>query len=89
MLPVRYYLPPEDVSAELLPSGTRTWCPYKGAAAYWSVALGDRTVPDLVWSYPDPLPDAPELRGCLAFFDERVDVVVDGVPRERPVTPWS
>jgi uncharacterized protein (DUF427 family) len=89
LLPVRYYLPPEDVAAELRPSGTRTWCPYKGQASYWSVAVGDRVVPDLVWSYPEPLADATELGGCLAFFDEQLDVVVDGVPRERPVTPWS
>jgi uncharacterized protein (DUF427 family) len=53
------------------------------------VDLGDRRVPDLVWSYGEPLPDAGELRGYLAFFDERVDLVVDGVARERPTTPWS
>jgi uncharacterized protein (DUF427 family) len=46
-------------------------------------------VPDAVWSYRDPLPDAAQLRGLLCFFDERFDVAVDGVPRPRPVTPWS
>jgi uncharacterized protein (DUF427 family) len=89
MLATRYYLPREDVSAELRPSETRTWCPYKGGATYWSVAVGERVVPDLVWSYEKPLPDAAELEGYLSFFDERMDVVVDGVPRPRPVTPWS
>jgi uncharacterized protein (DUF427 family) len=89
MLPTRYYLPREDVTAELLPSATRTWCPYKGAATYSSVRLGDRVVEDLVWSYPAPLPDAVELGGLVALFDERLDLVIDGVPRPRPVTPWS
>jgi len=89
LLPVRYYLPREDVRATLRPSDTRTWCPYKGAASYWSVELAGRVVPDLVWSYEHPLPDAPELTGLQSFFDERVDVVVDGVARPRPVTPWS
>jgi uncharacterized protein (DUF427 family) len=89
LLPVRYYVPSDDVTADLRPSGTRTWCPYKGQASYWSVAVGDRVVPDLVWSYREPLADAGELGGCLAFFDERLDLVVDGVPRARPVTPWS
>jgi uncharacterized protein (DUF427 family) len=89
LLPVRYYLPPEDVRAALRPSDTRTWCPYKGAASYWSVEVAGRIVPDLLWSYADPLPDAAQLTGLRAFFDERVDVVVDGVPRARPVTPWS
>jgi uncharacterized protein (DUF427 family) len=46
-------------------------------------------VPDLAWSYEDPLHDAAAVRGLVAFFDERVDVVLDGERRERPVTPWS
>jgi uncharacterized protein (DUF427 family) len=89
LLPVRFYLPVEDVRCELRPSGTRTWCAYKGEASYRSVVLGDAVVPDLVWSYPDPLLDAEPVRGLLAFFDEQVDVVLDGSRRERPVTPWS
>jgi uncharacterized protein (DUF427 family) len=68
------------VSADLVPSDTRTWCPYKGGASSWSLDLGDSG---------EPLPDAAELGGCGTFSDERVDVVVDGVPRQRPVTPWS
>ena len=89
LLPVRYHLRPEDVRAPLRPSDTRTWCPYKGAASYWSVEVAGRVVPDLLWSYENPLPDAAELTGLRAFFDERLDVVVDGEPRPRPVTPWS
>jgi uncharacterized protein (DUF427 family) len=89
LLPVRYYLPPEDVTADLRPSDTRTWCAYKGAASYWSVEMAGGVVPDLVWSYEDPLPDAAAVAGRRTFFDERVDLVVDGVPRPRPVTPWS
>jgi uncharacterized protein (DUF427 family) len=89
MLSPRYYLLRDDVAATLIASDTRTWCPYKGGASYFSVDLGDRIVDDLAWSYPAPLPDAVELGGRISFFDERVDVVVDGVPRPRRVTPWS
>lgn len=89
LLPVRYYLPREDVRCELRPSDTRTRCAYKGEASYFSVVLGDTVVPDLLWGYPDPLLDARPVGGLVAFFDERVDVVVDGVRRERPITPWS
>ena len=89
MLPIRFYLPPEDVSADLQPSSTRTWCAYKGEASYWSVALPSRTVPDIAWGYRSPLHDAVGVAGLVAFFDERLDVVLDGQPRERPVTPWS
>lgn len=89
LLPVRYYLPREDVRVPLHPSDTRTTCAYKGEATYWSADLDDPTIPDLAWSYPEPLPDAVQLRDRLAFFDERLDVVVDGTARPRPVTPWS
>ncbi len=89
MLPVRYYLPREDLRAELSPSGTRTYCAYKGQASYWSVTVGDRAVPDIAWTYQQPLHDAAQVRGLIAFFDERVDVVVDGERHERPITPWS
>lgn len=85
-LPVRYYLAPQDVRTQLLrPSETRTVCAYKGQAAYWSLADGE----DVAWGYPEPLREARELAGRLTFFNESVDIVVDGTPLERPVTPWS
>jgi len=88
-LPVRYYLPREDVRATLHPTTTRTACAYKGQASYWSAEVGDRMIQDLAWSYPAPLPDAADLVDLVCFFDEKTDLVVDGVTRERPVTPWS
>ena len=74
---------------DLVASPTRTTCAYKGHAAYWSTRIGDGEVADIAWSYPDPFPEATALRGLVAFFDEQVDVVVDGERRNRPVTPWS
>jgi uncharacterized protein (DUF427 family) len=85
-LPVRYYLPPEDVGEEVLqPSSTRTVCAYKGQAAYWSLENED----DIAWSYPEPLREAAEVKDRIAFFNERVDLVVNGIRLDRPVTPWS
>src|SRR5262249_8877178 len=89
MLPTRYYLPHDDIRAELTPSSTRTYCAYKGQASYWSAAAGDRAFPDLGWTYEQPLHDAAQVRGLIAFFNERLDVIVDGDRLERPVTPWS
>jgi uncharacterized protein (DUF427 family) len=89
-LPVRFYLPREDVRFEFLrPTPTRTWCAYKGQASYWSINLPDRTYEDAVWTYEQPLVDVSEITGRIAFFDERVDVVVDGVNRSRPETEFS
>ncbi len=76
-LPVRYYLPREDVRSELLePSYTTTRCPYKGIAHYWSVRLGKRFEKDLVWTYPEPFHDAEAVRGLLCFVEERVDLEI-------------
>ncbi len=88
-LPVRYYLPRDDVRATLHPTPTRTTCAYKGEASYWSVDVGDKVIEDLAWSYPSPLRDSADLRDLVCFFDEKADVIVDGAGRERPVTPWS
>ena len=89
MLPVRIYLPRADVIANLTPSDTRTTCPYKGEASYHSVEVGSRVVPDLVWYYETPLRESAEIGGLLAFWNERVDLVVDGVRWERPGGPLS
>ena len=89
-LPVRFYLPPEDVRMETLePSSTRSYCAYKGEASYWSLVGEARGVPDVAWTYRQPLREATELTGRIAFFNERVDIVVDGEPLPRPRTPWS
>jgi uncharacterized protein (DUF427 family) len=89
MLPARYYLPREDILAELVPSGTRTYCAYKGQASYWSATSGGRILPDIAWTYQEPLHDAARVRGLIAFFGERLDVVLDGERLKRPITPWS
>jgi uncharacterized protein (DUF427 family) len=89
-LPVRYYFPREDVATELLePSDTRTVCAYKGWARYWSAMAGDRVLRDIAWSYEEPLHDAVPVGDRIAFFTERLDLVVDGVAQPRPVSPWS
>ena len=71
-LPDRYYLPAEDVRTELLrPTSSRTTCPYKGEASYWSVEAGGQVREDLVWSYPEPIPAAAGIAGLLCFWTER------------------
>jgi uncharacterized protein (DUF427 family) len=86
LLPVRFYLPRDDVVVPLEPSDTVTYCAYKGRASYLSVPDGPR---DVAWTYPEPLHDAELVRDMVCFFDEHLDVTVDGERRDRPVTPWS
>lgn len=89
-LPVRYYLTPDAVRVPLRDSALTTICAYKGVASYRSPELPDGTVlEDVVWFYPDPFNDAVPVKDLLAFYDEKVDVFVDGVKRGRPNTEWS
>lgn len=89
-LPVRYYIPMLDVRMELLePSPTITRCPYKGVASYWSVRAGGTTHPDLAWAYRAPIPECPKIENMIAFFNERVDLDIDGERMRQPRTPWS
>jgi uncharacterized protein (DUF427 family) len=89
-LPPRYYLPLTDVRTDLLrPSDTHTSCPYKGTAAYWSVQTPTRTHKDVVWIYRTPLPESQKIAGLACFYNERVEIFVDGERLERPRTPFS
>jgi uncharacterized protein (DUF427 family) len=84
-LPMRFYLPREDVVAPLRPSARRTYCPFKGEASYWSLD----GIENVAWSYEQPLPGAAAVAGLVAFWDHLVEVTFDGVPRERPGGPIS
>jgi uncharacterized protein (DUF427 family) len=82
-LPARWYIPREDVVAELEPSETHTGCPYKGTASYHSVKLEDGSVrKDLIWYYEDPLPEVAKIAGLLCFYNEKVDLEL--LPAEAP-----
>lgn len=84
-LPVRWYLPREEIDAELEASDHRTVCAYKGHATHFDVA-GEQAV---AWSYEDPLHDGLPVKGLISFYNERVDVEVDGQAQQRPHTQWS
>lgn len=86
-LPVRWYLPVEDVKVELEPSDTVTRCPYKGTASYSSAKVQGGK--DLVWYYEQPLAEAGRIKDLVCFFNEKVDIELDGEPQQRPDSPWS
>jgi uncharacterized protein (DUF427 family) len=89
-LPPRYYLPLTDVRMDLLrPSDTQTMCPYKGTASYWNIAIGDVEHRDLVWCYRAPLAESQKITGLACFYNEKLDIYVDGELQERPRTPFS
>jgi uncharacterized protein (DUF427 family) len=84
-IPTRWYIPREDIVADLEPSDTVTRCPYKGTASYYSV----NGTKDLIWYYADPSPEVGRIKDLLCFFNERVDLELDGELQQCPETPWS
>ena len=88
-LPPRWYFPVEDVVAELRPTELETVCAYKGFANYWAVRAGDDAHVNLAWTYREPLHDAAAVADHVAFFNERVEIEVDGEVEPPVRTPWS
>ena len=93
-LPTRYYLDRTTINfAQLMPSDTVTACPYKGSTSgYWSARVGDNVEPDIAWAYDHPSSQVLPIAGLIAFYDEKVEIRLDGElvpPREAPARdPW-
>jgi len=89
-LPTRFYFGQTDIRMDLLtPNDAATQCPYKGTARYWDLDNGVNKYPSFVWSYSFPIPESWKIAGLLSFYNERVDLFLDGVRQERPVSPFS
>lgn len=89
-LPTRYYIPRADVRLDLLtPTGNSSACPYKGFARdYWSMP-GVPDADNVAWSYAAPLPAVAQIKDHIAFYNELVDITLDGSPQERPESIFS
>jgi len=88
-LPTRYYLPLTDVRMDLLrDSSTATQCPYKGEANYYSVEIDGELIEDIVWYYKYPVEESSRIAGMVSFYNEKVDIFVNGVPEGRPKTKF-
>ena len=69
-----FYLPLGDFNADLLrPSDHTTYCPFKGTANYYSIAVGDRIVENAVWYYASPYREVGDIAGRAAFYTDRLD----------------
>jgi uncharacterized protein (DUF427 family) len=90
-LPTRYYLNRTEVDfAHLIPTQTVTACPYKGTTGgYWSAQIGETTHRDIAWTYVFPTRQLLPIAGLIAFYNEKVDITLDGQPMQRPDTHFS
>ncbi len=73
-----YYFPPGDVAVDKLTrTQTRTHCPIKGDAAYWTYSGDTGAEEDLVWGYPEPIENSRHIAGRMAFDARRVNFEVE------------
>ncbi len=87
-LPTRYYLNRTELNwACLTPTNTVTMCPYKGTTSrYWSVTTAGSVHKDLAWSYEFPARQLSPIAGLVSFYNEKVDILIDGEAVDRPRT---
>jgi uncharacterized protein (DUF427 family) len=87
-LPTRYYFHRPQVNFKhLIPTDTVTACPYKGTTSgYWSIQTGETVHRDLAWAYDFPTRQLLPIAGMIAFYNEKVDIIVGGQRLERPKT---
>ncbi|BCJ32154.1 DUF427 domain-containing protein [Actinocatenispora sera] len=76
--PPVHYLPPDALDpAVLRPTDTTTYCPYKGEASYYTLAVDGGEAIDAVWTYRTPYPAVEQIAGHLAFYPNKVDITVE------------
>ncbi|KUL33320.1 DUF427 domain-containing protein [Actinoplanes awajinensis] len=77
--PAMQYVPLADVDRSLLTrTETRTYCPYKGDAGYYSVTVDGHTVVDAIWEYVAPYDAVAQIKDHVAFYPDRVDSIQVG-----------
>ena len=86
-LPTRYYIPTGCIDQTVLRRSTLvTKCPYKGDADYYDVVVNGVEYPNVVWYYRYPAPECVTIAGMACFYNEKVDILLDGKPLEWPTS---
>ncbi|MBI37863.1 MAG: hypothetical protein CL568_09815 [Alphaproteobacteria bacterium] len=88
-LPPRFYIQKNSMKVNMLPSNKETYCPYKGKASYYSIEVGDKVYEDILWCYKNPVLESSKIKGYVCFFNEKVDIYIDGNIQIRPQSKWS
>lgn len=79
-----YYLPQDDITAQLHPVSGTSFCEWKGVARYFDVSMGTRTAGRAAWAYDRPNAEFAALAGHLAFYAGKMDEIWVGDLRVTP-----
>jgi len=83
-LRTRFYMPKTSVNWKYLTeSKTVTSCPYKGDAWYYNVTVNGKEHKDAIWWYKHPIAESARIAGYVCFYNEKVDIFIDGVKEEK------
>ena len=64
-----HYFPESSLNRDVVTfSNHRTSCPWKGQASCYSLLVNGELNPDAAWYYPDPKPEAAEIKGHVAVW---------------------
>ena len=66
-----HYFPADSIKAEAFApaaSELTTICPWKGTASYYDITVDGTTHANVAWTYPEPKPDAEQIRNHVAFY---------------------
>jgi uncharacterized protein (DUF427 family) len=86
-LPTRYYVPLTSVDLSVLrKSDLVTQCPYKGSAEYYNVVVNGEELKNIVWYYRTPTHESAVIANLVCFYNEKVDIILDGKQLKRPKT---
>lgn len=69
-----YYIPPDDISAELIPAAGRSFCEWKGAAQYFDVSVAASKVEQAAWTYPNPTAEFKIIAGYIAIYASQMEL---------------
>jgi uncharacterized protein (DUF427 family) len=75
--PAVHYVPRGDVAMGMLTrSAHGTYCPFKGDCSYFSLPGDDERGVDAVWTYEAPFEAVAAIKDHLAFYADRVEIVL-------------
>ncbi|KAL8836037.1 MAG: hypothetical protein Q9170_003082 [Blastenia crenularia] len=87
LLRTRYYMPKTAIQWQYTtPSSTSTICPYKGKAEYYNLSVNGKEIADAIWWYRYPTHESAPIAGLVCFYHEKVNLFIDDVREEVPVS---